>query len=148
MATSTHFEFDGHRLAYDEYGSGKRVVLLLPGLLFSRRMHRPLAHALADRGYRVLCLDPLGHGDSDRPAEMWNYSMAIFGRQALGLLDHVGVDQCRTLAGPGVFHGLAQYLEGGEGVTAVDLLNEEAGEAGQQRADGPHGASRSSSQSA
>jgi pimeloyl-ACP methyl ester carboxylesterase len=93
MATGTHFEFDGHRLAYDEYGSGKRVVLLLPGLLFSRRMHRPLADALADRGYRVLCLDPLGHGDSDRPAEMWNYSMAIFGRQALGLLDHLGVEQ-------------------------------------------------------
>jgi pimeloyl-ACP methyl ester carboxylesterase len=93
MATSTHFEFDGHRLAYDDYGSGKRVVLLLPGLLFSRRMHRPLAHALADRGHRVLCLDPLGHGDSDRPAEMWNYSMTIFGRQLLGLLDHLGVEQ-------------------------------------------------------
>jgi pimeloyl-ACP methyl ester carboxylesterase len=93
MVTSTHFEFDGDRLAYDEYGSGKRVVLLLPGLLFSRRMHRPLAHALADRGYRVLCLDPLGHGDSDRPAEMWNYSMTIFGRQILGLLDHLGVEE-------------------------------------------------------
>jgi pimeloyl-ACP methyl ester carboxylesterase len=88
-----HFDFDGHRLVYDEYGSGPRVVVLLPGLLFSRKMHRPLAEALAEHGHRVLCLDLLGHGDSDRPPEMPNYSMTIFGRQAIGLLDHVEVDQ-------------------------------------------------------
>jgi pimeloyl-ACP methyl ester carboxylesterase len=93
MAKTSHFEFGGHRLVYDEYGSGQRVVLLLPGLLFSRRMHRPLAEALAEGGHRVLCLDLLGHGDSDRPAEMWNYSMTIFGRQAIALLDHLGVER-------------------------------------------------------
>jgi pimeloyl-ACP methyl ester carboxylesterase len=69
------------------------VVVLLPGLLFSRKMHRPLAETLSERGYRVLCLDPLGHGDSDRPPEMPNYSMAGFGRQAIALLDHVEVKQ-------------------------------------------------------
>jgi pimeloyl-ACP methyl ester carboxylesterase len=93
MANEGHFEFDGHRLAYDEYGGGERVVVLLPGVLFSRKMHRPLAEALADHGYRVLCLDLLGHGDSDRPAEMWNYSMTIFGRQAIALLDHLEVER-------------------------------------------------------
>jgi pimeloyl-ACP methyl ester carboxylesterase len=93
MGRTRQFEFEGHRLVYDEYGGGERVVLLLPGLLFSRRMHRPLAEALAERGHRVLCLDLLGHGDSDRPAEMWNYSMAIFGRQAIALLDHLGVER-------------------------------------------------------
>jgi pimeloyl-ACP methyl ester carboxylesterase len=87
------FEFDGHRLVYDEYGSGDRVIVLMPGLLFTRQMHRPLAEALAEHGYRVVCLDLLGHGDSDRPEEMWNYSMTIFGRQALALLDHLGVEQ-------------------------------------------------------
>src|SRR5215210_2459698 len=88
-----HFDFDGHRLVYDEYGAGARVVVLLPGLLFSRRMQGPLAEALAQHGHRVVCLDLLGHGDSDRPPEMWNYSMTIFGRQALGLLDHLGVER-------------------------------------------------------
>jgi pimeloyl-ACP methyl ester carboxylesterase len=92
-AKTRHFEFDGHRLVYDEYGSGERVVLLLPALLFPRRMHRPLAAEIAGRGYRVLCLDLLGHGDSDRPAEMWNYSMTIFGRQAIALLDRLKIDQ-------------------------------------------------------
>ena len=87
------FEFEGHRLVYDEYGSGERVVVLLPGLLFSRKMHGPLAETLADRGYRVLCLDLLGHGDSDRPPEMWNYSMPIFGAQVHGLMDHLGLEK-------------------------------------------------------
>jgi pimeloyl-ACP methyl ester carboxylesterase len=87
------FEFEGHRLVYDEYGSGDRVVVLLPGLLFSRKMHAPLAETLADTRYRVLCLDLLGHGDSDRPPEMWNYGMSTFGRQAIALLDAAGVNQ-------------------------------------------------------
>jgi pimeloyl-ACP methyl ester carboxylesterase len=94
MAPTVHaFEFEGHRLVYDEYGSGARVVVLLPGLLFSRRMHRPLAEALAASGHRVLCLDLLGHGDSDRPSEMSSYSIATFGRQAIGLLDHLEIGQ-------------------------------------------------------
>jgi pimeloyl-ACP methyl ester carboxylesterase len=91
--TTRHFDFEGHRLVYDEYGSGPRVVVLLPGLLFSRKMHRPLAETLAERGHRVFCLDLLGHGDSDRPPEMSNYSMTTFGRQVIGLLDHVELKQ-------------------------------------------------------
>jgi pimeloyl-ACP methyl ester carboxylesterase len=87
------FQFDGHRLVYDEYGKGAKVVVLLPGLLFSRKMHRPLAEVLEERGHRVLCLDLLGHGDSDRPPEMWNYGMSVFGRQTIALLDHAGVDK-------------------------------------------------------
>jgi pimeloyl-ACP methyl ester carboxylesterase len=87
------FSFEGQRLVYDEHGSGDRVVVLLPGLLFSRKMHAPLAKTLADSGYRVLCLDLLGHGESDRPPEMWNYGMTAFGRQAIALLDHAHVKQ-------------------------------------------------------
>jgi pimeloyl-ACP methyl ester carboxylesterase len=92
-ATTSHFEFMGHRLVYDDYGAGDRLVVLMPGLLFSRKMHSPLAETLADRGYRVVCLDLLGHGESDRPPEMNNYSMTIFGRQAIALLDHLGAEK-------------------------------------------------------
>ena len=90
-AVTRHFEHESHRLVYDEYGSGEHLVVLLPGLLFSRKMHAPLAAALAERGRRVVCLDLLGHGDSDRPPEMQNYGMTIFGGQAIALLDHLGV---------------------------------------------------------
>ena len=87
------FEFEGHTLVFDEYGAGERAVILMPGLLFSRKMHGPLASTLAERGYRVLCLDLLGHGESDRPPEMWNYSMTLFGAQVLALMDHLEIDK-------------------------------------------------------
>ena len=87
------FQFEDHQLVYDEYGKGSKVVVLLPGLLFSRKMHQPLAEELEERGHRVLCLDLLGHGESDRPPEMWNYGMSIFGRQTIALLDYAGVDK-------------------------------------------------------
>ena len=41
--------------------------MLLPGLLLSQKMQMPLARQLAARGNRVITLDPLGHGQSDRP---------------------------------------------------------------------------------
>jgi pimeloyl-ACP methyl ester carboxylesterase len=92
-ATTEDFLHDGHRLVYDEYGTGPRPIVLLPGLLFSRRMHAPLAEALAERGNRVVCLDLLGHGESDRPPDMWRYSMTLFGQQVIALLDHLELDQ-------------------------------------------------------
>ena len=86
------FRHGPHRLVYDSYGEGPLVVLV-HGLLLSRRMHAPLAQSLAERGYRVVCLDVLGHGDSDRPRDMTCYSMPVFGEQVVGLLDHLGVEQ-------------------------------------------------------
>jgi pimeloyl-ACP methyl ester carboxylesterase len=88
-----HFEYDGQRLVFDEYGQGKYTVVLLPGLLLSRKMQDPLSRALAERGHRVISLDPLGHGESDRPKDMWRYSMPLFGEQVIALLDHLQVEQ-------------------------------------------------------
>ncbi len=91
--TTRELRHGDHRLVYDEYGRGHRTIVLLHGLLLSRRMHAPLASALADRGNRVLCLDLLGHGDSDRPHDMWRYSMPLFAEQVTALLDHTGDDE-------------------------------------------------------
>ncbi|HEY0516410.1 MAG TPA: alpha/beta fold hydrolase [Solirubrobacteraceae bacterium] len=94
-----HFKLDGQRLAYTEFapppGSGRdrRVVILLHGLLLSQLMHESLAEDLAARGNRVLTLDLLGHGASDRPRDMWRYSMSAYGRQVVALMDHLEIDQ-------------------------------------------------------
>lgn len=88
-----HFRYQGQRLAYTVHGEGERTTVLLPGLLLSQKMQIPLARALAGRGNRVVTLDPLGHGASDRPAEMWRYSMSSFGRQTVALLDHLELDR-------------------------------------------------------
>jgi len=89
----SYFRFGDHRLAYSVYGDGPRTTVLLPGLLFSQRMHVPLARALTDHGNRVVTLDLLGHGKSDRPRDMRQYSMVQFAEQTIALLDHLEIDQ-------------------------------------------------------
>lgn len=91
--TQGTFEVDGHRLSYAVHGDGPRTTVLLHGLLFSGRMHGPLARSLAQSGNRVVTLDLLGHGRSDRPAAMQVYSMTTFARQVVALLDHLDVDE-------------------------------------------------------
>jgi pimeloyl-ACP methyl ester carboxylesterase len=107
------FVFDGQRLAFTEYGGGPaavtagggrgrtaksapaqdRPLIILHGLLLSQEMHRPLAEDLAGCGNRVITLDLLGHGKSDRPRDMWRYSMAFYGEQVVALMDHLQIDQ-------------------------------------------------------
>jgi pimeloyl-ACP methyl ester carboxylesterase len=107
------FSFEGQRIAYTEYGGGPaaltatgargrtarsataagRPLILLHGLLLSQEMHRPLAEDLAALGNRVITLDLLGHGRSDRPRDMWRYSMAAFGEQVIALMDHLKLEQ-------------------------------------------------------
>ena len=87
------FVHAGQRLSYEVHGDGLRNVVLLPGLLLPSRMHDPLARDLAHRGNRVITLDLLGHGESDKPRDMWRYSIPIFGREVVALLDHLELDE-------------------------------------------------------
>src|SRR5580698_10015526 len=87
------FTSRGHRLAYTEFGEGKRWVLLMPGLLIPALMQERLARALAAAGSHVLTLDPLGHGDSDRPRDMKEYSIESFAADGIALLDHLDIDE-------------------------------------------------------
>ena len=87
------FDFDNHRISYAEYGEGDRPLVLIHGLLMNRRMFDRLGPEMAERGNRVITLDLLGHGRSDRPPEMSGYSMTFFARQVEALLDHLGLDQ-------------------------------------------------------
>jgi pimeloyl-ACP methyl ester carboxylesterase len=111
------FEVEGQKLAYSEYGGGPAVVdgsgarartarsapassrplILLHGLLLSQEMHKPLAEALAAHGNRVITLDLLGHGHSDRPRDMWRYSMANYGAQVVALMDHLGIERAAVM---------------------------------------------------
>jgi pimeloyl-ACP methyl ester carboxylesterase len=107
------FQFEGQRIAYAEFGSGlaavtvggargrtatrssarARPLILIHGLLLSQQMHRPLAEDLAARGNRVITVDLLGHGESDRPRDMGRYSMHSFTEQVIALMDHLQIEQ-------------------------------------------------------
>ncbi|HEV7769414.1 MAG TPA: alpha/beta hydrolase [Solirubrobacterales bacterium] len=86
------FRYEGHRIEYDSYGEGDRVVILVHGLLMNRRMYERLGPALAERGNRAICVDLLGHGRSDRPEDLRLYSMPLFARQLAALIDQLGLD--------------------------------------------------------
>ena len=73
------------------------MTVLIHGLLLNQRMHEPLARALAAHGNRIVTIDLLGHGRSDRPKDMWRYSMTTFGEEVVALLDHLEVDEAVVL---------------------------------------------------
>jgi pimeloyl-ACP methyl ester carboxylesterase len=87
-----HFSYGGQRLAYTIHGEGPPTILT-PGLLLSQKMQIPLARTLAKRGNRVITMDPLGHGGSDRPRQMWRYSIPEFAQQVIALMDHLELDE-------------------------------------------------------
>ena len=89
MPADGFFRYQGHRIAYDEHGEGDRVLVLVHGLLMNRRMYDRLAPEIASRGNRVIAVDLLGHGRSDRPTDRTGYSMAAFADQIEALLDHL-----------------------------------------------------------
>src|SRR5829696_1914052 len=107
------FDYNGFRISYDEYGAGERPLILIHGLLMNRRMFDRLGPAMAERGNRVITIDLLGHGRSDRPADMSQYSMTFFAQQVEALLDHLDLDDAvigGTSLGANVSLELA-YLE-------------------------------------
>jgi pimeloyl-ACP methyl ester carboxylesterase len=86
------FDYEGFRVHYDEYGSGDRPLVLVHGLLMNGRMFSRMAPEIAKRGNRVICPDLLGHGRSDRPEDLLRYSMPLFARQVVALLDHLELE--------------------------------------------------------
>ena len=92
MGAEDSFRYRGHRIAYDDHGEGDRVLVLVHGLLMNRRMYDRLAPEIASRGNRVIAVDLLGHGRSDRPADRRIYSMTAFADQLLALFDHLELE--------------------------------------------------------
>ena len=93
-AGSLHWlSYGRYQLAYESYGSGDRVLVWLHGLLLDANLSRGLARSLAARGNRVVLLDLLGHGRSDKPRHASAHRMDAYAEQVLCLLDELGVDQ-------------------------------------------------------
>jgi pimeloyl-ACP methyl ester carboxylesterase len=88
--STSAFTHEGHELVYDVYGRGDRLVVYLHGLLIDSDVNRGIAQALADRGSRVVLLDLLGHGRSDKPTRATEYRIDTYSNQVFGLLDHIG----------------------------------------------------------
>lgn len=90
--TST-FRCGGHELVYDDFGdpSSDRVLVYIHGLLLDSEINRGVARALSERGHRVVLVDLLGHGRSDKPTHAAEYRIDTYTEQVVALLDELGL---------------------------------------------------------
>lgn len=89
--TLGRFRHQGYSLGYEVHGEGERVIVLTNGLLLDAGVNRQLARSLAAHGFRVVLLDLLGHGTSDKPHHATQHRMDRYARQVVALLDELGV---------------------------------------------------------
>ncbi len=69
-----------HRVAYTEWGdsNAERVLVCVHGLIRNARDFDPLAAALAETGWRVVCPDVPGRGESEPLAEIRHYEVPAY----------------------------------------------------------------------
>jgi pimeloyl-ACP methyl ester carboxylesterase len=89
--TLGRFRYQGYSLGYEVHGEGERVIVLTNGLLLDAGVNRQLACSLAAHGFRVVLLDLLGHGTSDKPHHATQHRMDRYARQVVALLDELGI---------------------------------------------------------
>ncbi len=85
---------DGLRLHYEDNGTGK-PLLCLAGLTRNSRDFDPLRDTLPD--VRIVTMDYRGRGLSDYDADFLNYNVLREGRDAVELLDHLGLETVTVL---------------------------------------------------
>jgi pimeloyl-ACP methyl ester carboxylesterase len=89
--TRGSFRHEGYTLGYEIHGRGERAIVLTSGLLLDAGLNRQLARSLAAHGLRVVLLDLLGHGTSDKPHHATQHRMDRYARQVVGVLDELGI---------------------------------------------------------
>ena len=90
----SYYFHGAYRLGYEVYGPAKGTpVLLVHGILMDAYCNRDIAGTLAAEGYRVILLDLLGHGRSDKPTKAAEHRVDFYAEQVLGLMDHLGLER-------------------------------------------------------
>ena len=87
---------DGVDLNVVTAGEGE-PVLLLHGFPDSAQLWRRVMPKLVDAGYRVIAPDQRGFGRSAAPRGAGNYTIGQIGRDALAVLDQLGVERAKLV---------------------------------------------------
>src|SRR4051812_15775469 len=86
-------ERDGMQIFYEVYGEGEETLFLLPtwSLVHSRSWKMQVPYFA--RHFRVLTMDGLGNGRSDRCRNPLRYGAAEFARDCLAVMDATGTER-------------------------------------------------------
>jgi pimeloyl-ACP methyl ester carboxylesterase/predicted glycosyltransferase len=104
--TEGFVERDGQRLFYEIYGAGEETVFLLPTWSLVHSRHWKMQIPYFARHFRVLVMDGLGNGRSDRCRDGHRYDADEFARDCLAVMDATGTERAVMV---GLSRG-AQYL--------------------------------------
>lgn len=86
--------YEGYRLAFEVHGDDSApTVILVHGILLDAACNRDLAIMLAAQGFRVVLLDLLGHGRSDKPGHAKELRIDFFAEQLATLMDHLRLER-------------------------------------------------------
>jgi pimeloyl-ACP methyl ester carboxylesterase/predicted glycosyltransferase len=86
-------ERDGQRLFYEAYGEGEQTIFLLPTWSMVHSRHWKMQIQYFARHFRVLSMDGLGNGRSDRCRDPHRYAPVEFARDCLAVMDATGTER-------------------------------------------------------
>jgi pimeloyl-ACP methyl ester carboxylesterase/predicted glycosyltransferase len=86
-------ERDGMRLFYEVYGEGEQTLFLIPTWSLVHSRHWKMQIPYFARHFRVLTMDGLGNGRSDRCRDQQRYGAAEFARDCLAAMDASGTER-------------------------------------------------------
>ncbi|MEG8099022.1 alpha/beta fold hydrolase [Candidatus Liberibacter brunswickensis] len=85
---------------YDVGDKNDPVILLIHGFTSSLRINwlsTGWIKLLCDQGFRVIAIDNLGHGKSDKPYDRNNYRLVFMAADAVSLLDHLRISKAHVM---------------------------------------------------
>ena len=86
-------EREGQQLFYELYGNGEDTLFLLPTWSLVHSRHWKMQIAYLALHFRVLTMDGLGNGRSDRCHDPRRYDPAAFARDCLAVMDATGTER-------------------------------------------------------
>jgi pimeloyl-ACP methyl ester carboxylesterase/predicted glycosyltransferase len=86
-------EREGQRLFYEVYGEGEETIFLIPTWSLVHSRHWKMQIPYFARHFRVLVMDGLGNGRSDRCRDPERYGAAEFARDCLAVMDATGTER-------------------------------------------------------
>ncbi len=107
--TTGTVEANGIRMAYAETGAGADVVLLVHGFTGAKEDFSDHLDPLAELGWRVVAPDLRGHGESDRPPGIDQYSFEVMRADLEAFVDALGLERI-VLLGHSMGGVVAQHM--------------------------------------